>query len=57
MPLYEVVKMATYNPAKYCNVSDHKGLIKEGYDADLVLFDENIDVKQVFINGKSIFNA
>ena len=57
MPLYEVVKMATYNPAKYCNVSDHKGLIKKGYDADLVLFDENINVKQVFINGKSIFNA
>ena len=31
--------------------------MQKGYDADLVLFDENINVKQVFINGKSIFNA
>lgn len=55
IPLYEVVKMATYNPAKHCKVDGHKGLIKEGYDADLVLFDENIDIKQVFINGEERF--
>ena len=47
--------MATYNPAKHCKVDNHKGLIKEGYDADLVLFDENIDIKQVFINGEERF--
>lgn len=56
IPLYEVVKMATYNPAKYCKVDSHKGLIKEGYDADLVLFDENINIKKVFINGEEKFN-
>lgn len=53
-PLYEVVKMATYNPAKHCKVDHHKGLIKEGYDADLVLFDEDINIKKVMINGKFI---
>lgn len=52
VPLYEVVKMATYNPAVHCKVGNHKGLIKEGYDADLLLFDEDINVKKVFINGK-----
>ena len=52
IPLHEVVKMATYNPAKHCKVDTHKGLIKEGYDADLVLFDENINIKRVFINGE-----
>lgn len=57
MPLYEVVKMATYNPAKFCNVSEHKGLVKEGYDADLVLFDEDINVKHVFVKGRSVFTA
>ena len=35
-PLYEVVKMATYNPAKHCKIDNKKGLIKEGYDADLL---------------------
>jgi len=54
-PLYEVVKMASYNGAKHCRVQDHKGLIKEGYDADLVLFDEDINVKKVFILGKLVF--
>ncbi|MCM0649800.1 N-acetylglucosamine-6-phosphate deacetylase [Clostridium swellfunianum] len=50
--LYDIVKMATYNGAKHCGVSDKKGLIKEGYDADLVLFDEDINIQKVIISGK-----
>lgn len=57
LPLYEIVKMATFNGAKHCKVEDKKGLIKEGYDADLVLFDENIDVKTVLVNGKVVHTA
>jgi N-acetylglucosamine-6-phosphate deacetylase len=53
-PLYDIVKMATYNGAKHCGVADRKGLIKEGYDADLVLFDEDINIKKVIIKGKII---
>lgn len=52
LPLYEAVKMATYNPARHCKVSDRKGLIREGYDADLVLFDEDINIKNVLVGGK-----
>jgi N-acetylglucosamine-6-phosphate deacetylase len=55
LPLYEIVKMASYNGAKHCKVHDHKGLIKEGYDADLVLFDDNINIKKVFILGKEVY--
>lgn len=54
IPLYEVVKMATFNPAVHCNVSKRKGMIKEGYDADLVLFDDDINVKKVFVGGREI---
>ncbi|MFR5265816.1 N-acetylglucosamine-6-phosphate deacetylase [Clostridium sp.] len=50
--LFEVVKMATYNAAKHCKVENKKGLIKEGFDADLLLFDKDIDIKHVIINGK-----
>ncbi|MGL5633956.1 MAG: N-acetylglucosamine-6-phosphate deacetylase [Sarcina sp.] len=50
-PLYEVVKMASYNPARHCKVEDHKGQIAEGFDADLLLFDEEIRIKSVFVNG------
>lgn len=53
-PLYEIVKMATYNPAKYCGVDDRKGKIEVGYDADVVLFDEDIVIQKVIIGGKII---
>ncbi|MDF2612251.1 MAG: N-acetylglucosamine-6-phosphate deacetylase [Clostridia bacterium] len=49
--LFEIVKMATYNAAKHCQVDDRKGRIKEGYDADLVLFDESIHIHTVIVNG------
>ncbi|NFN18358.1 N-acetylglucosamine-6-phosphate deacetylase [Clostridium botulinum] len=55
LPLNEIVKMASYNPAKHCKIADHKGLIKEGYDADLILFDDNINIKKVFISGKEFY--
>ncbi|WP_040210646.1 N-acetylglucosamine-6-phosphate deacetylase [Clostridium polynesiense] len=53
-PLHEIVKMASYNAAKHCGVEDHKGKIQEGYDADLILFDEDINIKKVIIGGKVI---
>ena len=55
LPLHEIVKMASYNGARHCKVNDHKGQIKEGYDADLILFDDDINIKKVFILGKEIY--
>lgn len=54
LPLHEIVKMASYNGARHCKVHDRKGQIKEGYDADLILFDDDINIKKVFILGKEI---
>lgn len=54
LPLHEIIKMASYNGAKHCRVDDHKGQIKEGYDADLVLFDDDINIKKVFILGNEV---
>ena len=54
--LYEIIKMASYNGAKFCKVDDKKGQIKENFDADLVIFDENIDVKITIVGGKIVYN-
>lgn len=54
MPLNEIIKLLTINPSKVCNTHLSKGLIKENYDADLILFDEDINIKHVFVNGKKI---
>ena len=52
IPLYEAVKMITLNPAKEIGISARKGVIAVGMAADLVLFDEDINVKAVYIEGK-----
>ena len=53
-PLQDIVKMASYNTARHCNVEDRKGKIEEGYDADLLIFDEEITIKKVIVEGKII---
>lgn len=52
--LCSVLKMATANPAKVIGVDGFKGYIKEGYDADLNLLDDNLDVIMTFVMGKKI---
>ncbi len=53
VPLHEAVRMASENPARRVGAS-HKGRIVTGNDADLVLFDENIDIKLVMSMGRVI---
>jgi len=48
--LDEVVKMATITPAKMLGL-EKVGVIKEGYFADLVIFNENIDIKSTIVEG------
>ncbi len=52
VPLHDAVKMMTKNPAREIGLSDRRGVIKEGFEADLVLFDGDINVKSVFIGGE-----
>ena len=53
VPLHEAVQMATANPADRIG-ADKKGRIAVGMDADLVVFDDNIDVKFVMSNGRVV---
>jgi N-acetylglucosamine-6-phosphate deacetylase len=54
-PLYDAVKMAALTPATLLGIHDHKGKLELGYDADLVLFDTDIDIKMTMVMGKIIF--
>ena len=47
----EAVKMMSDVPAKIMGCDHYKGKLKKNYDADIVVFDSNITVKNVFING------
>ena len=54
VPLYEAVKMMTVTPAMVIGVGSYKGKIAKGYDADILLFDDNVSIASVIINGKPV---
>ena len=54
--LATAVRMVTANPARIMGLDGHKGLLREGYDADLVLFDEAVRICKTIINGKTVFD-
>lgn len=52
-PIHQVIKLVSLNPARVIGIDDKKGSIEIGKDADIIIFDENINVKMVFIAGSS----
>jgi len=52
VPLVEAVRMLTIVPARTLKVDKYKGSIMIGKDADIILFDDNINVKLVMVKGK-----
>ncbi|WMJ81778.1 N-acetylglucosamine-6-phosphate deacetylase [Clostridium sp. MB40-C1] len=54
-PLYEIVSMATVNPAKDINIYDRKGSIEKGKDADIVIFDEDVNVSMTIVEGNIVY--
>ena len=47
VPLYSAVRMASLTPATVIGYGDRKGKIEKGYDADLIVFDDNITIHNV----------
>ena len=55
VPLIEAVRMITKTPARIMKIDDKKGSLAEGKDADVLIFDEDINIKMTMINGKIIY--
>lgn len=51
----DAVRMITENPARIMGISDRKGSLKAGMDADVVIFDENVNIKNTIIEGKIVY--
>ena len=56
IPLIDAVKMITATPARILEVSHKKGALVEGKDADIVLFDDNINIEMTIIKGRIVYN-
>ena len=54
IPLSDALKMASTNAAKMIGFADSKGSLEEGKDADIVILDEDFNVKKTIVKGRII---
>ena len=57
VPLIEAIRMISKTPATIMGVADRKGSLVVGKDADIVIFDDNINIQTTIINGRVVYNA
>lgn len=55
LPLAECVRMLTANPAEIMGIDSYKGHLQAEHDADIILFDDNLQLKEVFYRGTSVY--
>jgi N-acetylglucosamine-6-phosphate deacetylase len=53
--LLEAMKMITLTPARIMNVADKKGSIVVGKDADIVIFDDDINIEMTMVKGHIVY--
>ncbi len=51
LPVESVIPLATEVPARILGLADRKGKLERGYDADVVLLSEDLDVERVFMRA------
>lgn len=54
--LIEAVRMISLTPARIMKIDKHKGSITPGKDADIVIFDDNIQIQNTIVNGEVIYS-
>jgi N-acetylglucosamine-6-phosphate deacetylase len=55
VPLIEAIRMITVTPAKIIGVADKKGALVAGKDADIVIFNEDIEIQATIIKGRVVY--
>lgn len=53
--MHETVRMMTATPASILGIEDRKGSLVAGKDADIVIFDDDVDVKLTMVGGNIIY--
>lgn len=57
VPLTDAVRMATSTPARILHLSDKKGSLATGKDADIVIFDQSINISTTIVKGVQVFDS
>lgn len=56
VPIADAVKMITFTPARIMGIDDRKGSLVASKDADIVVFNGNIDIDLVIVGGNIEIN-
>jgi len=54
---HEAVMMASFNPAKSVHIDDVCGQIREGYDADFIVLDKDLELVATYLDGEKRYQA
>ncbi|MDO4982986.1 MAG: N-acetylglucosamine-6-phosphate deacetylase [Eubacteriales bacterium] len=54
IPLADAVRMITLTPAEILGIDNYTGSLEAGKDADIVMFDENINILGVMVSGNGL---
>ena len=57
MSMHDVIKITSFNPAKYIGVEKRKGSIEVGKDADLLIINSNFDLMRVYCKGNITYDS
>ena len=52
IPMADACRMIGEMPARFMDIDDRKGFIKNGYDADIIMFDADQQLTFVMQNGE-----
>ncbi|MDG3141857.1 N-acetylglucosamine-6-phosphate deacetylase [Streptococcus suis] len=53
----EAIKMASYVPAKSVGIDDVCGQLTEGYAADFIVLDDDLNLVATYLDGKKVFES
>jgi N-acetylglucosamine-6-phosphate deacetylase len=57
VPLVDAIRMISSTPAGVMGIDGKKGSLVAGKDADIVIFDQDINILTTIIKGKTVYNA
>lgn len=56
IPLQDAIRMASETPARVMGVLDRKGSLACGKDADIIIFDSDIEIQATIVEGQIVYN-
>ncbi len=57
LPMKDAVRMTSTTPANAIGIGNRKGKLAAGFDADVIAFDDDVNIKLVIARGKVLYNA